>query len=146
VNEERAPTAASIKIERRIEWSDTDAATKWHNTAVLRLLEAAETALLDRLGLLEDIYGRLPRVSIQARFLRPLRFREKVEVELEVDAVGETSVTYRGTNSSGGGVAAEGEIVAVLIDGDGRPQRWSEEQRKLLASSGPQAPELLSDE
>ena len=83
------PGGASIKIERRIEWSDTDAATKWHNTAVLRLLEAAETALLERLGLLHDIYGRLPRVSIQARFLRPLRFREKVEVGLEVEAVGE---------------------------------------------------------
>ena len=51
---------ASIRIQRRIDWSDTDASGAWHNTAAFRLLEAAETSLMDRLGFLEDVYGRMP--------------------------------------------------------------------------------------
>jgi hypothetical protein len=48
---------ASITIQRRIEWSDTDASGHWHNVAAFRMLEWAETALLDRLGLVDNVYA-----------------------------------------------------------------------------------------
>jgi acyl-CoA thioesterase FadM len=142
---ESTADGASIRIQRRVEWVDTDASTKWHNTAALRMLEAAETALLDRLGLLEEVYGRLPRVSIQARFLHVLRFREKVDVDLTVTSLGRTSITYRGSISNRGEVAATGEVVAVLVDDAGRPRQWTTHQRKLLGAAGPQTPELLAE-
>ena len=62
-----AASPASIVVQRRIEWSDTDASGNYHNSAVFRLIENAETALLDRLGFLHEVYGRLPRVHISAQ-------------------------------------------------------------------------------
>src|SRR6185503_18304094 len=85
---------ASIVVQRRIEWSDTDASGMYHNTAAFRFIEVAETALLDRLGFVHDVYGRHPRVHIEADFLRPLRFRDLVDIDLRVEALGRTSVTY----------------------------------------------------
>ena len=50
VTEDKGSGRASIVMERRIEWPDTDASGFYHNSAVVRLLETAETLLLDRLG------------------------------------------------------------------------------------------------
>src|SRR6266567_4194070 len=102
---------ASLRIQRRIEWSDTDASGAYHNSAALRLMEAAETALLDRLGFVEEVYGRHPRVHIEADFLRPLRFRDLVDIELRVAAVGRTSVTYDFEMGANGEVAVKGRAV-----------------------------------
>jgi len=79
---------ASITIQRRLEWIDTDASGAHHNTAAIRLMEAAELALIDRLGFLDDVYGLHPRTRIEAEFLRPLFFRDLVEVALR-QALGE---------------------------------------------------------
>ncbi len=78
---------ASIVVQRRIEWSDTDASGNYHNSAAFRLIENAETALLDRLGFLHEVYGRLPRVHISADFVRPLAFKDLVDVAVAVAAV-----------------------------------------------------------
>jgi acyl-CoA thioesterase FadM len=85
---ERGGEPASMLIQRRIEWSDTDASGAYHNTAAFRMMEAAETALLDRLGFIRVVYGRHPRVHLDADFLRPLRFRDLVDVEITVSKVG----------------------------------------------------------
>src|SRR6266516_1196740 len=86
--------AASIMVQRRIEWPDTDASGSYHNTAAFRFIEVAETALLERLGFLHEIYGRHPRAHLEADFLRPLRFRDLVEVHLQVADVERTSLHY----------------------------------------------------
>ena len=86
--------AASIHIQRRIEWSDTDASGYYHNTAAFRMVEMAETAMFERLGLLESVYGRLPRVHIEADFRASLRHRDLVDVHLWVAAIGRSSITY----------------------------------------------------
>lgn len=138
-------TPASIVVQRRIEWPDTDASGNYHNTAAFRFIEVAETALLERLGFLSEVYGRLPRAHIEADFDRPLRFRDLVDIRLAVSAVGETSVTYGFEMSSHGAVAVRGTAVAVLLtEAGGRPVRWPDEWRELLLSAGPQTPELLS--
>lgn len=140
----QTPSPASIMVQRRIEWPDTDASTNYHNTAAFRFIEVAETALLERLGFLEDVYGRLPRVHIEADFLRALRFRDLVDVELSVAAVGASSVTYEFEMRCEGEPAVRGKAVAALLsESGGRPVPWPEELRKLLLSAGPQAPERL---
>ena len=136
---------ASIVVQRRIEWPDTDASGMYHNTAAFRFIEVAETALLDRLGFVHEIYGRHPRVHIEADFLAPLRFRDLVDVELTVARVGRTSIHYDFEMRSDGGAAVRGKMVAVLMDGPGgRPAEWSGEHRRLFETAGPQAPELLA--
>ncbi len=67
------PAPASIVIQRRVEWSDTDASGAYHNSAAFNFMESAEVALVDRLGFREDVYGRHPRVRIEADFLAPPR-------------------------------------------------------------------------
>lgn len=130
-------------IERRIEWADTDASGKYHNTAALRYVEAAETTLLDRLGIVHELYGRHPRVHISADFLESLRFRDPVEVSLTVEAVGATSVTYSFEIRSSDRVCARGRMVAVYLAGPGKTEPWPDEYRRLFEESGPQAPERL---
>jgi acyl-CoA thioesterase FadM len=136
--------AASILMQRRIEWWDTDASGLYHNTAASRLLESAETLLLGRLGILDDVYHRLPRAHIGADFLRPLRFHDLVDVTLWVSAIGRSSITYDMEIHRGEEVCVRMQAVAVLLDkAGGTPVEWPEPYREALLGAGPQAPELL---
>jgi YbgC/YbaW family acyl-CoA thioester hydrolase len=138
------PTPASITIQRRIEWSDTDASGAYHNTAAFRLMEAAETALVERLGFLDEIYGRHPRVHVEADFLRPLFFRDLVDVTIRVTSVGRTSVTYDVAIEREAVPCVSGRLVAVLMDAvGGSPRAWPEEMRRAFETAGLQPPELL---
>jgi acyl-CoA thioesterase FadM len=135
---------ASILMQRRIEWWDTDASGLYHNTAASRLLESAETLMLGRLGILDDVYHRLPRAHFGADFLRPLKFHDLVDVALWVSDVGRSSITYGMEIRHGEDVCVRIQAVAVLLDeAGGRPVEWPEPYRKALLSAGPQAPELL---
>jgi acyl-CoA thioesterase FadM len=137
---------ASIVIQRRIEWSDTDAAGHYHNTAAFRMFEWAETALLEALGILDDVYGRLPRAHIRADFSGLLWHRDLVDVELRVSDVRSSSISYEIVIRRGPETCVRGDVVAVLVDGDRRPQRWPDEYRELLLSAGRQPAErLVSD-
>ena len=62
---------------------------------------------------------------------------------LWVAGVGSSSVTYRFEMARAGETCVRGEAVAVLLGDDRKPADWPEEYRRLLLSSGPQAPELL---
>jgi 2-aminobenzoate-CoA ligase len=134
---------ASITIQRRIEWSDTDASGHYHNTAAFRMLEWAETALFEALGILDDVYGRLPRVHVSADFKRPLDHRDLVDIELLVESVGTSSVTNRVRITRDGAVCVEARFVASLVGADGRPQEWPPHYRDLLLTAGPQPAERL---
>jgi acyl-CoA thioester hydrolase len=141
-----ADQPASIVVQRRIEWPDTDASGMYHNTAAFRFIEVAETALLERLGFVHEIYGRHPRVHIEADFLAPLRFRDLVNIELTVAKVGRTSIHYDVAMRSNGRTAVRGKMVAVLMDGPGgRPAEWPDVHRRLFETAGPQAPEILTE-
>jgi YbgC/YbaW family acyl-CoA thioester hydrolase len=138
-------SSASIVVQRRIEWSDTDASGNYHNRAAFRLIENAETALLDRLGFLHQIYWRLPRVHISADFVRPLAFRDLVDVAVSVSAVGRTSITYGFEISCRGQTAVRGKNVAVLLThAGGTPQALPDDLRQALLTAGPQRPELMA--
>lgn len=134
---------ASIMIQRRIEWSDTDASGHYHNTAAFRMIEWAETALFERLGLLEDIYGHLPRVHISIDFKRLLDFRELVDISLMIAQVGRSSLTYDFKIERADELCVEAQVVTVLLNPDGSKRPWPDRHRKLLLESGPQRPELL---
>jgi YbgC/YbaW family acyl-CoA thioester hydrolase len=135
--------AASIHIQRRIEWADTDASGYHHNTAAFRMMEMAETAMFDHLGLLDEVYGRLPRVHIEADFRTALRHRDLVDIRLWVSGVGRSSIRYGIRMEREGEVAVEGMVVAVLLDESRRPTEWPPDVRERLLSAGPQPEELL---
>jgi acyl-CoA thioesterase FadM len=130
---------ASVRLRRRIEWIDTDAAGIFHWTAVCRLAEAAEAVLHTALGIEQFTFGATPRVSVQFDFKRSLRFNDEVETVLAVEDVGRTSVRYAVTVSGDAGVVAEGHLTACLIDREtGTPEPWPEDVRRLLTEGGEQ--------
>jgi YbgC/YbaW family acyl-CoA thioester hydrolase len=136
-------TPASIRIQRRVEWSDTDASGHWHNTAAFRMIEWAETALLERLGLLDDVYGHLPRVHISIDFKELLDHRDLLDVNLAVVEVGKTSITYDFWIERENKECVKARVVTALRSPDGAGRAWPEEHRRLLVTAGPQQPELL---
>lgn len=128
---------ASVAIERRVEWADTDASGHHHNTAVVRWFEIAEARLLDRAGLLHEIYDRLPRVRIEIDFLRSVRFGDRVAMEVRVERVGESSLTFAFELRAAEGLAARGSVVAALRTRAGAAQPWPAAWRRRLLQGGP---------
>jgi acyl-CoA thioesterase FadM len=126
---------AVITVERRVEWSDTDAAGQSHFTSVLRWAEQAEYVLYERLGIAEAVAGRCPRVHVSVDFRRPAQPRQVVEVELSVLEVGSTSVRYAFAVRAESETIAEGAVTAVFVR-DGKATPWPAHARRLLLESG----------
>jgi acyl-CoA thioester hydrolase len=140
-NDDALPDPARVVIRRRIEWMDTDAAGIYHWTTVFRLAEAAEAAMHTALGIPDETFGACPRVSVSATFSKSLRFNDPVEVELAVEAIGRSSLTYRLAIASEGEAVAEGSLTVVFIDrSTGRAAPWPANIRDRLARGGPVAP------
>ena len=135
---------ASVEVRRRVEWADTDAAGHHHNTAVVRWLEEAETVLHERLGIVEQTFGRTPRVRMEIDFTERLYFRDIVVIRLAVAAVGRTSLTYSFEVARDETVAARGRLVIVNAAAGQGAEPWSDELRRALAQAGPQPGEYLS--
>ncbi len=107
--------------QARVAWVDTDAGGRIHFTAVFRWAEIAETALMRRLGFIDDDWGNFPRRKVEAEYLKVLRFEDEIEVRLRVENVGRTSITYAWTIAKGGEPHVKGRHTVVLVDADGRP-------------------------
>lgn len=125
--------SASITIQRRLQWMDTDASQVWHHSVIIRWVEEAEAELHRRLGIIDQTFGATPRVRTEFDFGLPVRFDDTVDITLAVEAVGTTSVTYAAEATSAGAMIARGRIVAVLIDVENGGKRpWPDELRAAL--------------
>jgi acyl-CoA thioester hydrolase len=93
--------------------------------------------LLDGVGLVKEVYGWLPRAHVTVNYRSPVRFWDEVEVSVEVREMGRTSITYGFEIRSEGEPCADGTVVAVLIDEEGKPRPWPEEWRRMLLEAGP---------
>jgi acyl-CoA thioester hydrolase len=120
--------------QSRVAWIDTDAGGRIHFTAAFRWAEAAETALLRSLGLLDD-WADFPRRKVEAEYLAVLRFEDEFEIELSPESVGTTSITYAWEIRRGSEVCILGRHTAVHVDADGRPEPLSEATRRALAGA-----------
>ena len=100
--------------------------------------------LHERLGIVEQTFGRTPRVRLEIDFTERLYFRDIVAVRLAVAAVGRTSLTYSFEVARGEVVAARGRLVIVNAAAGEGAQPWPAELRQALAESGPQPGEYLS--
>lgn len=121
------------QVERaRVAWIDTDAGGRIHFTAVFRWVEAAETALMRRLGLTEG-WGNYPRRQVEADYLKVLVFEDDVEVRLRVERVGRTSITYAWDIAKAGEVFVQGGHTVVHVDDEGLASELPEAVRAALS-------------
>jgi 4-hydroxybenzoyl-CoA thioesterase/acyl-CoA thioester hydrolase len=103
---------------RRVEFRDTDAAGVMHFSVFLGWMEEAEHEALRSVGLsvLDHSDNRClswPRVSVSCDFVRPVKFEDVVDIQVEIDRLGEKSVTYSFAMSCGGADVAKGRMTAV---------------------------------
>jgi YbgC/YbaW family acyl-CoA thioester hydrolase len=121
------------QVERaRVAWIDTVAGGRIHFTAVFRWVEAAETALMRRLGLTEG-WGNYPRRHVEADYLKVLVFEDDVEVRLRVERVGRTSITYAWDIAKAGEVFVQGGHTVVHVDDEGLASELPEAVRAALS-------------
>ncbi|MEU1180142.1 hotdog domain-containing protein [Streptomyces sp. NPDC005820] len=131
-------TSNPVGVHRtRIEWIDTDAAGIYHNSTVVRLVEAAEASLMHGLGL-HGYFPVAPRVHYEVDFEAPLFFGQDVSTAVELTRIGTSSMTFTfevwGEEFSGRprGRAAHGRYVTAHIGRDHRggagstpwPREW----------------------
>ncbi|MFI8451852.1 AMP-binding protein [Streptomyces erythrochromogenes] len=140
-----ASVPPSVLVERRVEWTDTDAAGHYHHSTVVRWVEAAEAVLLHRLGL-SHLFGSTPRVHFEADYRARLWFGDTVRTELRVTKVGSASLHYAFTvRGAQGGEAAAGRMVIAHSAAHATGSTpWPDDVRDLLGAAGPQQPELLT--
>lgn len=121
----------AFSYRRRVEFRDTDAAGIMHFSVFFPLMEEAEHAALRGLGLsvMSPIPGdsdeshdgdhlTWPRVSARCDYFSAARFEDELRIEVAVERIGKTSVTYRFDFFRGEEHLANGAVTAVCC-------RWS---------------------
>ena len=132
----RMTRGGPVQVERtRVAWVDTDAGGRIHFTAAFRWAELAETALLRSLVLLDE-WADYPRRAVEAEYLAVLRFDDEFKLELVVDRVGTSSITYAWEISRGDEVCIRGRHTAVHVDSGGRPAPLPPSVRNALVGAG----------
>jgi acyl-CoA thioesterase FadM len=85
------------------------------------------------LGLMDN-WADYPRRAVEAEYLSVLRFEDEFEVELAVERVGTSSITYAWEIRRGDELCIRGRHTAVHVDADGRPAPLSPQLRAALTS------------
>jgi acyl-CoA thioester hydrolase len=115
----------------RVLWVDTDPSARIHYTAAFRWVELAETELFREHGLMAD-RDRYPRRNIEAEFLGPIEFDDELDIELTVDRIGRSSLTFKWVARKAGEPVARGSQTIVYIDATGRPAALPDVVRQRL--------------
>jgi YbgC/YbaW family acyl-CoA thioester hydrolase len=119
----------------RVPWADTDASGRIHWSTPFRWVEIAEHRLWSTLGRDRNDAGSCPRRAAQVTFHCALEFDDPVEVQLSVEKLGRTSMTFSWLILRGAEVCIEGRHTVVHVEGDGRPAPWPDELRTALAQA-----------
>ena len=107
-----------IRLTRRVQFYETDAAGIVHFSWFFRYMEEAEHALWRAAGL--SIHPRgaeigWPRVATSFEFKRPLRFEDEFEVELQVAEITRRTIRYACRIAQGEETIATGELTIACV-------------------------------
>lgn len=122
----------------RVRYAETDQmGVAWHGD-YLAWFEVGRTDLLRGCGCtyrdLETQGLRLPVIEVQARFLRPARYDDVLEIRTRVTELRKVRVTfaYEVRREGTEGPLATGSTSHAVLDREGRPCRIPEELRRRL--------------
>ncbi len=119
------PPKSGYRTQRRVEFSDTDAAGIAHFSAFFSYMEQVEHEFLRHLGmsvLARDDEGAIswPRVSASCEYTGAVRFEDLLDVELQIVRRGAKSVTYGFVFTHENRPVATGQLTAVCCRIDAR--------------------------
>jgi len=110
-----------FRTQRRVEFRDTDAAGIMHFSVFFVAMEEAEHALLREVGL--SVHQKVdahivswPRVAADCQYRSAARFEETLAIDVQVDRLGEKSVTYAFRFTCEERLIAEGKITTVCCE------------------------------
>jgi len=112
----------AFKTTFRVAWSDTDAAQVVHYSNYFRFFERAEEEFYRYLGFgFNDFVSKglwFPRVEAFCQYLKPAKFNDLLEVELEIEDLREKSIKYafRIFDKETSALLAKGYVVVVAAD------------------------------
>lgn len=115
-----------------VAFSDTDASGWIHFTAPLRWAENAEHALIRAVAPEIDVTA-FPRKAVSATYLRPLRAGDRFQVEIGLEQIGRSSITYAWHVQTEAGTCVEGKHTVVHLGAEGRPSEIPAALRTALS-------------
>jgi YbgC/YbaW family acyl-CoA thioester hydrolase len=109
----------TLHITRIVEFSDTDMAGIVHFSNFFRFMEAAEHAYLRACGfsVVTTYQGEkitFPRVNASCDYRKPARFQDNLDIEVQLEKIGRSSLAWRFLFRLRGEEIATGRITSVL--------------------------------
>jgi 4-hydroxybenzoyl-CoA thioesterase/acyl-CoA thioester hydrolase len=107
-----------FRTHRRCEFADTDMGNLVHFSRFFVFMETAEHEFLRAVGL--EVHSRIdghlvgwPRLAAACEYVSPARYGDELDILLEVERKGRSSMTYRFTIACGGRLVARGRLTSV---------------------------------
>jgi len=114
---------ASIELERRLRWADTDAAGRLHFPRIFEVVEEAESELVRKIGwpMNRSMGYDFPRVNVNCNYKQVLELDVPFKLRLSVGKLGRTSIRYDfQVFDVVGELAIEGTMTLVVLQ-HGKP-------------------------
>ena len=109
---------SEIRLKRRVQFYETDAAGIVHFSWFFRYMEEAEHALWREAGLSIHPGGSeigWPRVATSFEFKRPLRFEDEFDVHLRIAEITRRTMRYACRIAQGDATIATGELTIACV-------------------------------
>jgi len=129
---------ASIELQRRLRWADSDAAGRLHFPRIFELVEEAESELVRSIQwpMNRSMGYDFPRVHVECRFLRVIELDAQFRLRFAVGKLGRTSIRYDyQVFVADDELAIEGSMTVVVLR-DGKPTEIPTTLRTALAGDG----------
>ena len=115
---------STFRVQRRVEFCETDAAGIAHFSAFVLYMEQAEHAFLRHLGtsVLHADPGTdghpvsWPRVRVECDYKGAAKFEDVLDISVSISRLGEKSITYRFQMERNSEILAIGSITAVCCE------------------------------
>jgi acyl-CoA thioester hydrolase len=109
---------SEYRLQRSVNFYETDAAGIVHFSNYFRYMEEAEHALWRAAGITiaeRNAAIGWPRVGVSFEYFRPLRFEEEFEVLIQIIEIGEKKIRYSCILSSAGNKIAAGSMTIICV-------------------------------
>ena len=120
--------------KRRVQFADTDLKGVVHFSKILCYVEEAEHFVMQGLSVpAMDASGGFPKVHVDCDYRSPLRFGDEAEIQMQLEKVGERSLTWKFTVRLADLISAEGTLVTVYVSKLGKSETIPSGYRAILA-------------
>lgn len=120
--------------KRRVQFVDTDLAGIVHFSKILCYVEEAEHFVMQGVSVpATDASGGFPKVHVDCDYRSPLRYCDEVEIQMNLEKMGEKSLTWKFTLSVAGHCSAEGTLVTVYVSKLGKSEMLPTAYRDALS-------------